>query len=83
MAQSTTSGTSSRRYMREHDVPSSSRYVDTEWESKEVIYFKFTLNLFCFKSVFISQLYYGCIVAVLYNCATFMEHNYRYLYLII
>lgn len=39
MAQSTTSGTSSRRYMREHDVnvPSSSRYVDSEWETKEAL----------------------------------------------
>ncbi|RLU18725.1 hypothetical protein DMN91_009082 [Ooceraea biroi] len=37
MAQSTTSGTSSRRYMREHEVSSSSRYVDTEWESKEAL----------------------------------------------
>ncbi|XP_011700461.1 PREDICTED: coiled-coil domain-containing protein 102A [Wasmannia auropunctata] len=40
MAQSTTSGTSSRRYMREHEVPSvpsSSRYVDSEWESKEAL----------------------------------------------
>lgn len=39
MAQSTASGTSSRRYMREHDVsvPSSSRYVDSDWETKEVI----------------------------------------------
>lgn len=37
MAQSTTSGTSSRRYVREHEVPSSSRYVDTEWESKEAL----------------------------------------------
>ncbi|XP_014486329.1 PREDICTED: coiled-coil domain-containing protein 102A isoform X2 [Dinoponera quadriceps] len=37
MAQSTTSGTSSRRYMREHDVPSTSRYVDSEWESKEAL----------------------------------------------
>ncbi|XP_060832585.1 coiled-coil domain-containing protein 102A [Bombus pascuorum] len=39
MAQSTASGTSSRRYMREHDVnvPSSSRYVDSEWETKEAL----------------------------------------------
>ncbi|KAL6422811.1 hypothetical protein ACFW04_010387 [Cataglyphis niger] len=37
MAQSTTSGTSSRRYMREHEVPSSSRYMDSEWESKEAL----------------------------------------------
>ncbi|XP_024894017.1 coiled-coil domain-containing protein 102A-like isoform X2 [Temnothorax curvispinosus] len=37
MAQSTTSGTSSRRYMREHEVPSSSRYADSEWESKEAL----------------------------------------------
>ncbi|XP_012340953.1 coiled-coil domain-containing protein 102A isoform X2 [Apis florea] len=39
MAQSTTSGTSSRRYIREHDinVPSSSRYVDSEWETKEAL----------------------------------------------
>ncbi|XP_011143581.1 coiled-coil domain-containing protein 102A isoform X1 [Harpegnathos saltator] len=37
MAQSTTSGTSSRRYMREHDGPSTSRYVDSEWESKEAL----------------------------------------------
>ncbi|XP_012228202.1 coiled-coil domain-containing protein 102A [Linepithema humile] len=37
MAQSTTSGTSSRRYMREHEVLSSSRYVDNEWESKEAL----------------------------------------------
>ncbi|XP_029055331.1 coiled-coil domain-containing protein 102A isoform X2 [Osmia bicornis bicornis] len=40
MAQSTASGTSSRRYIREHDgvnVPSSSRYVDSEWETKEAL----------------------------------------------
>ncbi|XP_017888007.1 coiled-coil domain-containing protein 102A [Ceratina calcarata] len=39
MAQSTASGTSSRRYMKEHDVnvPSSSRYVDSEWETKEAL----------------------------------------------
>ncbi|XP_017759670.1 PREDICTED: coiled-coil domain-containing protein 102A [Eufriesea mexicana] len=39
MAQSTASGTSSRRYMREHDVnvASSSRYVDSEWETKEAL----------------------------------------------
>ncbi|XP_076286520.1 coiled-coil domain-containing protein 102A [Lasioglossum baleicum] len=39
MAQSTASGTSSRRYMREHDVslPSSPRYVDSEWETKEAL----------------------------------------------
>ncbi|XP_076170726.1 coiled-coil domain-containing protein 102A isoform X1 [Ptiloglossa arizonensis] len=39
MAQSTASGTSSRRYMREHDVsvPSSSRYVDSDWETKEAL----------------------------------------------
>ncbi|XP_072767230.1 coiled-coil domain-containing protein 102B [Anoplolepis gracilipes] len=37
MAQSTTSGTSSRRYMREHEMPSSSRYMDSEWESKEAL----------------------------------------------
>ncbi|XP_076662873.1 coiled-coil domain-containing protein 102A isoform X1 [Andrena cerasifolii] len=39
MAQSTASGTSSRRYMREHDVSvsSSSRYVDSEWETKEAL----------------------------------------------
>ncbi|XP_029160572.1 coiled-coil domain-containing protein 102A [Nylanderia fulva] len=37
MTQSTTSGTSSRRYMREHEVPSSSRYMDSEWESKEAL----------------------------------------------
>ncbi|XP_071877947.1 coiled-coil domain-containing protein 102A isoform X2 [Bombus fervidus] len=39
MAQSTASGTSSRRYMREHDVnvPSSSRFVDSEWETKEAL----------------------------------------------
>lgn len=39
MAQSTTSGTSSRRYMREHEVPSTStsRYMDSEWESKEAL----------------------------------------------
>lgn len=39
MAQSTASGTSSRRYMREHDVnvSSSSRYVDSEWEIKEAL----------------------------------------------
>lgn len=38
MAQSTASGTSSRRYIREHDVniSSSSRYGDSEWETKEV-----------------------------------------------
>ncbi|XP_066592141.1 coiled-coil domain-containing protein 102A-like isoform X3 [Prorops nasuta] len=39
MAQSTASGTSSRRYMREHDVggSSSSRYMDSEWETKEAL----------------------------------------------
>ncbi|XP_076622313.1 coiled-coil domain-containing protein 102A isoform X2 [Colletes latitarsis] len=39
MAQSTTSGTSSRRYMRDHDdsVSSSSRYVDSDWETKEAL----------------------------------------------
>lgn len=37
MAQSTTSGTSSRRYIREHEVPSTSRYMDSEWESKEAL----------------------------------------------
>ncbi|XP_011638231.1 LOW QUALITY PROTEIN: coiled-coil domain-containing protein 102A [Pogonomyrmex barbatus] len=37
MAQSTASGTSSRRYLRDHEVPSSSRYVDSEWESKEAL----------------------------------------------
>lgn len=39
MAQSTASGTSSRRYMREHDVsvPTSSRYIDSEWETKEAL----------------------------------------------
>ncbi|XP_076248416.1 coiled-coil domain-containing protein 102A isoform X1 [Calliopsis andreniformis] len=38
MAQSTTSGTSSRRYMRDDvSVPSSSRYVDSEWETKEAL----------------------------------------------
>ncbi|KAL0108410.1 hypothetical protein PUN28_015154 [Cardiocondyla obscurior] len=38
MAQSTASGTSSRRYMREHEVPTSSpRYADSEWESKEAL----------------------------------------------
>ncbi|XP_012538699.1 coiled-coil domain-containing protein 102A isoform X2 [Monomorium pharaonis] len=37
MAQSTASGTSSRRFMREHEAPSSSRYVDSEWESKEAL----------------------------------------------
>ncbi|KAK2579896.1 hypothetical protein KPH14_007576 [Odynerus spinipes] len=39
MAQSTASGTSSRRYMREHDVnvSSSPRYVDSEWETKEAL----------------------------------------------
>lgn len=38
MAQSTSSGTSSRRHIREHDTASiaSSRYADTEWEAKEV-----------------------------------------------
>ncbi|KAK9302087.1 hypothetical protein QLX08_005812 [Tetragonisca angustula] len=39
MAQSTASGTSSRRYIREHDVnvSSSSRYGDSEWETKEAL----------------------------------------------
>ncbi|XP_014611018.1 PREDICTED: coiled-coil domain-containing protein 102A isoform X1 [Polistes canadensis] len=39
MAQSTASGTSSRRYMREHDVnvSSSSRYMANEWETKEAL----------------------------------------------
>ncbi|XP_015182069.1 PREDICTED: coiled-coil domain-containing protein 102A isoform X2 [Polistes dominula] len=39
MAQSTASGTSSRRYMREHDVnvSSSSRYMPNEWETKEAL----------------------------------------------
>ncbi|XP_043527016.1 coiled-coil domain-containing protein 102A isoform X2 [Frieseomelitta varia] len=38
MAQSTASGTSSRRYIREHDVnASSSRYGDSEWETKEAL----------------------------------------------
>lgn len=38
MAQSTASGTSSRRHARDHDTTSiaSSRYADTEWEAKEV-----------------------------------------------
>lgn len=38
MAQSTSSGTSSRRHVRDHDTASiaSSRYADTEWEAKEV-----------------------------------------------
>lgn len=53
MAQSTTSGTSSRRYIREHDinVPSSSRYVDSEWETKEVILLSLSYkNLFLLKN---------------------------------
>jgi len=70
MAQSTTSGTSSRRYMREHDVPSSSRYVDTEWESKEVIYFKFKFTLK--KNPFLFRNCISCIVAVLHNYAIFV-----------
>ncbi|CAK9828969.1 Coiled-coil domain-containing protein 102A [Anthophora retusa] len=39
MAQSTASGTSSRRYVRGHivDVSSSSRYADSEWETKEAL----------------------------------------------
>lgn len=38
MSQSTTSGTSSRRHVREHDTASisSSRFADTEWEANEV-----------------------------------------------
>ncbi|KAI4469531.1 coiled-coil domain-containing protein [Holotrichia oblita] len=39
MAQSTTSGTSSRRHGRDHDSTSiaSSRFVDTEWEANEAM----------------------------------------------
>ncbi|XP_011494863.1 PREDICTED: coiled-coil domain-containing protein 102A [Ceratosolen solmsi marchali] len=39
MAQSSSSGTLSRRHLKEHDasIPGSPRYVDSEWESKEVI----------------------------------------------
>ncbi|XP_044734017.1 coiled-coil domain-containing protein 102A isoform X2 [Chrysoperla carnea] len=39
MAQSTSSGTSSRRHVRDHDAASitSSRYADTEWEAKEAL----------------------------------------------
>ncbi|XP_012279546.1 coiled-coil domain-containing protein 102A isoform X2 [Orussus abietinus] len=39
MAQSTASGTSSRRHIRDHDVSSSAspRYVDSEWETKEAL----------------------------------------------
>ncbi|XP_015524370.1 coiled-coil domain-containing protein 102A isoform X2 [Neodiprion pinetum] len=41
MAQSTASGTSSRRIVREHDVSvsssSSPRYADSEWETKEAL----------------------------------------------
>lgn len=40
MAQSTTSGTSSRRHMKDHDVTAanvrSPNYGDSEWETKEV-----------------------------------------------
>lgn len=39
MAQSSSAdGTSSRRHMRDHDAnsPGSSRYADSDWETKEV-----------------------------------------------
>ncbi|XP_058793219.1 coiled-coil domain-containing protein 102A [Phymastichus coffea] len=43
MAQSSSaSGTSSRRHLREHDasLPSSPRYADSEWESKETLLYR-------------------------------------------
>lgn len=45
MAQSTSSGTSSRRHVRDHDTASiaSSRYTDTEWEAKEVLFLIFLI----------------------------------------
>lgn len=37
MAQSSGSGTSVRKHLRDHDIiPSSNRYIDGEWETKEV-----------------------------------------------
>lgn len=45
MAQSSASGTSSRRIIRDNDVcPSgTTRYTDSDWETKEVIFFALRL----------------------------------------
>lgn len=55
MAQSTSSGTCSRRHVRDHDTASiaSSRYTDTEWEAKEVILLLLLLNNIIY-SLFVS-----------------------------